>query len=354
MRTYRIIAILCCLLAVASPALSAQGHFFKVTRLPEWQGRAVEPHAMNDLGRVVGVVRGSEGPWHLFLWDRDSGVQDLGIVSSESCNINNKGQIVGTMPGPEGTMQAFLREPDGRVEFIGSPGRTSEARAINDREQVVGRVLVPRRGMYRAFIWDRTTGMRELGRPYTGGATAISDTGQIFGYITYQEGIRHRQRPCYWELTGSSSDSPTETPSRDFFGMNGKGWVVGKHVFAKGGPHVVLWCASAGMVKLFPYLDEDNAFVPSTCMVNDANQLVCIDEKRAPWPEQIDANASPERLCYFWDPTAGRIPLDEYLPAQTREFIVCDLNNRGCILGIARLEDGGRVPILLEPTHVAN
>ncbi len=355
MRRCRIIATVCCLLAVTSPALSAQRHF-NATQLPEWQGRAIEPHAMNDLGQVVGVMRGSEGPWRLFLWDRESGLQDLGLVSPECCDINNKGQIVGTMPEAGGEMRVFLREPDGRVEFLGRPGHISQARAINDSEQVVGRVFGPRAG-YHAFIWDRTSGMRELGGPtgVRGGATAVSDTGQVFGYIEYLEGIHRQQRPCYWELAGSSGGAPMETPSRDFFAMNRKGWVVGRYVFAKGGPHVVLWRGSAGMEKLFPYVDENGAFVPSTCMVNDVNQVVFIEEKRSPWAEQVDVNAASERRCCFWDPVAGRISLDEYLPAQTREFIVRDLNNRGAILGIARLADGDRsVPIVLEPTHAAN
>jgi len=367
MRRCRIIAILCCVLGATSPALSAQRHF-NATQLPEWKGRAIEPHAMNDLGQVVGVMRGSEGPWHLFLWDRESGLQDLGLVSSESCDINNKGQIVGTMSDPDGRIRAFLREPDGRVEFLGRPGRISMARAINDSKQVVsqvraindsgqvvGRVFGPRAG-YHAFIWDRTSGMRELSGPtgVRGGATAVSDTGQVFGYIEYLEGMHRQQRPCYWELAGSSGGAPMETPSGDFFAMNRKGWVVGRHVFAKGGPHVVLWRGSAGMEKLFPYVDENGAFVPSTCMVNDVNQVVCVEEKRSPWAEQVDVNAGSERHCCFWDPVAGRISLDEYLPAQTREFIVRDLNNRGAILGIARLADGDHsVPIVLEPTRAA-
>lgn len=356
MRTYGFIAILCCLTA-AGPAWAATGDSFRVTQLPEWQGRTLKPHAMNDRGQVVGVMPNPEGPWHLFLWDRAKGMRDLGPVLSEPSDINNKGQIVATMLRSGKKIRGFLREPDGRVEFIGDADRESVARAINDKGQVVGQIFLPMRGVYHAFIWDRANGMRELSSPRGGPAeaTAISETGQVFGYIQYHEGVRLQRRPCYWELTGPTGATPVDVPGNNFFSMNGNGWVVGTYAFLRSGSYAVLWQGRGGIEKLFPYGMDDDAFVPLACRVNDANQVVCIEEKRNPWPVRIDTIGALERRCYLWDRDRGRIFFDECLPAHTGAFTLCDLNNQGCILGIAHLKDADQdVPILLEPVFGKN
>jgi probable HAF family extracellular repeat protein len=360
MRPWSIAAILFCLLAWGTPILAAQPKCFKVTTLPEWQGRTLEPHAMNDQGQVVGLIRPDAGQWHLFLWERQSGVQDLGPVYPKPCDINNRGQIVGTMYEPGSTiMRAFLREPDGTVEILGSPdGLDSEATAINNRSQVVGRSFVARPGVYHAFIWDRTNGIRDLGA--TGGrasaATAISETGQVFGFIDYWESVHLRQRACYWDLADSFNTDAIQTPSNDFYSMNGNGWIVGKYAFLNGGPYVVLWQSNAGIQKLFSCVPDEGVFERSTWMVNDVNQVVCIEEKKRDPGEQASTEDSmPQQRRYFWDPAQGKISLDGYLPPQAREFTVRDLNNRGCILGIAHLEDGtSSLPMLLELTPARN
>jgi len=360
MRTCRIVAILFCLLIWGTPILVAQPEHFKVTTLPEWQGRTLEPHAMNDRGQVVGLIRPDADQWHLFLWERKSGVQDLGPAYPKPCDINNKGQIVGTMYESGGTiMRAFLREPDGTVEILGSlDDLDSEATAINNRSQVVGRSFVAKPGVYQAFIWDRTGGMRALAVPgrFRGMATAISDTEQVFGFIEYLENIHLRRRPCYWDLTDASNPLAIEAPGNDFSGMNSKGWIVGKYAFLNGGPHVVLWQSQGGIQKLFPCVPEDGLFEKSTWMVNDVNQVVCIEENKRDLGEQVSTeDSTPQQRCYLWDPAQGKISLDGYLPRQTREFTVRDLNNRGCILGIAHLEDGtSSLPLLLEPTPARN
>ncbi len=356
MRTYGFIAILCCLTA-AGPAWAAAGDSFKVTRLPEWQGQRLTPHAMNDRGQVVGAMHAPEGPSHLFLWDRANGVLDLGQALPKSSDINNKGQIVGTLVGSEGHMRAFLREPDGRVEFLAPADRASQAWAINDKGQVVGRTFIPTRGVYHAFIWDREGGMQELHSPRGGPAQAaeISNAGEVFGYMEYHQGVRLQRRPCYWELTGPAGVASVDVPGGKFFSMNGNGWVVGKYTYLNGGTYAVLWHSRGGIEKLFPYDLDDDTFVPLACRVNDANQVVCIEEKRDPWPTRIDRTGSREWRCYLWDRARGRVFFDECLPERTCDFTLCDLNNRGCILGIAHLEDADQdVPILLEPTSAKN
>ncbi len=90
----------------------------------------------------------------------------------------------------------------------------------------------------------------------------------------------------------------------------------------------------------FPYGPDDGTYERSTWLVNDVNQVVCIEEGYRPWGQASIEATSPRQQRYLWDPAEGKISLDAYLPPQTREFTVRDLNNQGCILGVAHLEDG--------------
>ncbi len=350
MRTYRITAVLCCL-SVAATSHAADA--FHVTELPHERGTLLEPYALNDLGQVVGTMRRDDGPWRLFLWDRTHGLQDLAPVYPAQCDINNQGQIVAAAPSPDASLRAFLREPDGRIEYLGAPRQTSRAFALNERGQVVGWIFHADRGTRRAFLWDRTSGLRELTTPQgtPAVATAISDTGHIFGHLQYHLGTRLQQRPCCWPHTDAPTLEPAvDTPASEFYSINGKGWVVGRYVFMDSGPHAVLWRPDAGLVKLFPYRNADEAFTPVTFRVNDANQVACVEQTHAPWPERLDdTGPATERRHYLWDPARGRIPFDACLPPETCEFILRDLNNHGVILGLACLPDGTRRPLLLEP-----
>lgn len=136
--------------------------------------------------------------------------------------------------------------------------------------------------------------------------------------------------------------------------MNDHGQVVGKYTFLCSGTYAVLWHSTGGIEKLFPYADDD-AFAPLTYMVNDPNRVACIEEKRRTRPVGVNPNDSLERRYHLWDRARGKISFDGYLPADTREFTVRDLNNQGCILGVAHLRAPYRdVPMLLEPVFAKN
>ena len=69
------------------------------------------------------------------------------------------------------------------VEDLGSLGLGTEAVAINDRDQVVG-LSFRIDGTFRAFVWSRQAGMRELAGPSTATRTSargINDMGQVVG-----------------------------------------------------------------------------------------------------------------------------------------------------------------------------
>jgi probable HAF family extracellular repeat protein len=69
---------------------------YKVTVLPTLGGWKMQPTAINDKGQVVGTVEDSSGVFHLFLWDRDKGMKDLGPMDAENLDINNASEIAGS------------------------------------------------------------------------------------------------------------------------------------------------------------------------------------------------------------------------------------------------------------------
>jgi len=136
---------------------------------------------INNRGQVIGTVYGYPG--YYFLWENGI-VTDLGF---DAYGINNAGQVVGGLAG-----HAALWE-DGTIIDLGTlGGHRSVAFAINDAGQVVG-FSYDAYGNIRAFSWDSTHGMTDLGPGY---AWAINDASQVVGEI-YPPG----DLPFYWDST---------------------------------------------------------------------------------------------------------------------------------------------------------
>ena len=178
---------------------------YRTTALPTSLSWELHPEALNDHGQVVGRIHDNKSIWHLFMWDRSSGLRDLGLTVTNDCDINNAGQIAGTAVKVDN--EAFVMDPNGAVQFLGSlGGHVSQAHAINDRGQVVGRSAYAS-GQHgyegtHAFLWDPNDGMTDLGT--VGGldseASAITEAGQVFGFFEYSgQGWQRRRRPCYWD-----------------------------------------------------------------------------------------------------------------------------------------------------------
>jgi len=145
--------------------------------------------AISPRSEVVGFSNASDGNWHAFLWTESEGMQALPYLSSgdssASANgINRHGQIVGGSGNFYSGNFAVLWHRRDHVENLGVlPGEGwSTAFAINGRGQVVGW------SGFRAFMWSRDEGMRDLNDliPSNSGwflslATAINERGQITG-----------------------------------------------------------------------------------------------------------------------------------------------------------------------------
>ncbi|RUT07575.1 hypothetical protein DSM106972_018350 [Dulcicalothrix desertica PCC 7102] len=120
------------------------------------------PNAINNRTQIVGEFSLTNNQTRAFLWDRISGVRDLGVLGisnngdsfSSAYGINNKSQVVGTSTTNIGTsgfiwsdsvitdLQSLINPSSGWV--------IQDAWAINDNGYIVGNGVF--NGLERAFL----------------------------------------------------------------------------------------------------------------------------------------------------------------------------------------------------------
>ncbi len=157
----------------------------QLVELPTLGSALTAAVAINNAGRVVINIATAAGEEHPFLWSQQHGMVDVGGLPDEATNgtaINESGRIVGVA----------IRQPDARP-FIWSANQglrelgaldgpaVGVVSDINDAGQVVGSFSAMPGGRH-AFVWSlakgtddlyAATGMRE--------ARAINNRGQVVG-----------------------------------------------------------------------------------------------------------------------------------------------------------------------------
>jgi probable HAF family extracellular repeat protein len=308
---------------------------YQATILPSLGGADISVQAINDRGQVVGFAEARDGLCRLFLWDRQTGLQDLGPVLPHYLDINNTGQIVGTMAGPDGKQQAFLWDPNIGRQLLGKlTGIRSVAAAIDDLGQVVG-IITLAGGADHVFLWERTRGMQDLG---PGVACTINNAGQII--LHTQAGV------LLLDTTRGAANAGVPIPARGDLYVNKSGCVVGYSLASARTQGVVAWHRGAPAAEPMP---SGTGACPGG--INDANQVL-IARERVAWPRIFGRTLFPYRIeWYLHNPAHGLILLNAYLPVGSDElFHPQDLNNRGCIVGVmGDRRNGARRAVLLEP-----
>ncbi len=324
---------------------------YEMTFLPDLGGAPVCPRALNDLGRVVGTVKVAQDQWHIFLWDRDRGMQDLGSCADprrfEYVQINNAGQIAGTMVDPNGDPRAFLLDPNGVRCVLQAPvGEQVHIRALNNRGQVVG-FNESQRGPRRAFIWDRTTGMQSLAPAATieSLATGMNDAGQVVGFASLQRS--NQWHAFLWDPNTGLRDlglahfGPMQTCR-----INNRGLVVGQFGDAEDRTCVSTWTAGEGARRL----DSQGASM-HIARLSETDRFVA----RAYWSgTKVLGYDSPGKSgSYLWDSAKGLQMVERHLGRRdVLEFIAMDMNNEGRIVGLLqRKGQPDSSAVLLEPIH---
>lgn len=338
-------------LAVSVRLLFSLRHvqLYKVTVLPT-SGWSM---AINDRGQVAMVIRPARKS-HLFLWDRDSGMKDLGPMHVENFDINNAGQIAGTITDPYDNSQAFFWDPNDGKRMLGTfGGNESSALALNNNGQVVG-FSNSSNGRRQPFIWDKANRMRTLtpDERQRGGAKAINDAGQVIGGIGTEIGDAPPSwSACYWDSTDPLATPVMAGLSSDHyppsgFDINNNGDVLAtQRRRPKRGPWLCLWRKDAKLKWLLrlDYVD--------LIAFNDANQVLYTEYHDSPLARLSRKYFQSHTMHCLWDPKHGKIQLDSQVPSDVGKLCgVVDINNHGCIVGVIRSANQGReLSVLFEP-----
>ncbi|MHC4207764.1 MAG: hypothetical protein ACYSTT_24175 [Planctomycetota bacterium] len=326
---------------------------YKITYLPSLGKEFFFPYSINDRGQIAGFAKVGYRSYHLFLWDREKGLQDLGPVVNNDVFINNTGQIAATMQDPNGHYRAFIWDPNhgrrilptlgGKTETVhgmNNRGQTETVHNINNHGQVVGASKTVS-GILHACVWNSDSEIHDLtpsSKEHTR-AWSINDAGQA---IVFAKGP-----PLLVDVNEGATSTYQPIPVRGLIEINSKGYVAGVVQAGPGKFDIVIWHPDSGqkkLVQLFPNTSNN----PN---INDVNQVL-LTKGRQPKIRLFGRNFfSTHVKNYLHDPKRGWLSLNKYVSVGPYEDLcLTDLNNKGCIVGLVQSRKGSRTRgVLLEP-----
>ena len=235
------------------------------TTIPVAPGAVARPVAlgMNDLGVVVGydetcICSNSNRTLQIpFIWDREGGSRTIPVAGAkELVKINNQNVAVGNIRG--GSPDGFVYDlASGRAirlstSFPANPYPWTEAAAINDRGVVTGRHRSDDAQSFHGFVWSEQSGATILPHP-NGQALldvwpwAINDGGRVVGMAEIAD---HVWRAFVWDAASGIRDLNTVVALPTNFildratAINDRGWIVGDGHFGPG------WSSSQAFVLI--------------------------------------------------------------------------------------------------------
>ena len=200
--------------------------------------------AINDHGVVVGVSDPASGYARGFVWDAVNGMRDLGFPDGYGpTDINNDGQISGS-----GTAAFVWDAVHGLRELTAATATSMGTHAINAGGAVVGWADF-NGGADIAALWSATGVARSLGTlpampPWTAGASSgawdINDTGTVVGWALVDGD--DVSRAFVWDATRGMRDLGTiGGDDATAYGINTAGQIAGESLTAAGYQHATLW-----------------------------------------------------------------------------------------------------------------
>ena len=326
---------------------------YKVTYLPSLGGEFTLPCSINDKGQIAGFSEVSRGNYHLFLWDREKGLQDLGPVVNKAVFINNAGQIAATMQDPNGHHRAFIWDPnhgrrilptlEGKPEAVhdmNTRGKTETVHDINNHGQVVGASKTAS-GILHACVWNSATEIHDLtpsSKEHTR-AWSINDAGQV---VVFAKGP-----PLLVDVNEGATSTYQPIPVRGLIEINSNDYVAGMVQAGSGKFDVVIWHPGSGLKKLV----QLNANASSYLNINDINQVLVTKGRQPKFRIFGRTLFSTGVKHYLHDPKLGWLSLNKYVDSGPHENLcLTDLNNKGCIVGVIQSrKDSQSRGVLLEP-----
>ncbi len=187
---------------------------------------------------------------HAFLWDRQSGLRDLGSFGGSDCEaraVNDSAQVVGLAWTAQGHEVAFIWTAKAGLQPLQSFGANAEAHSINLRGEITGVIGVQPVRWARFDAPPRNLGyVLVQGSPVTvNDAGLIAGTSDLPGQGQYNEAVIWKPDSTLvplgvWSAAGSAAES-----------MNSLGEVVGNSAHGLFDSQVaVLWDQQHNMIDL--------------------------------------------------------------------------------------------------------
>jgi len=247
---------------------------------------------------------------------------DLGGGVAEAYAINAAGQVVGRAASDAGVYHAFLWDRTSGMRDLESPGapvtRSSEALGINGPGEVVG---VATQGGNSAFYWLPGSMPEMTGFLGPGFATGVNDTGLITGYYlssVYTAYVR--------ELDGGITEMPhlgTQGGNQSYANaINATGQVIGVSQTDHSIARAFLWERDGGVTDLGTMKPADNSTSVGIGL-NDLGQVV----------GYADTDAGIVEHAFRWSPASGMEDLGSLGTGSADRSEAWGINNVGQVVG---------------------
>jgi probable HAF family extracellular repeat protein len=262
---------------------------------------------INDNGLVSGFSFNAGGYQRAVRWNSaDDTLVEIGTLensatgvsgdSSTAFDLNNMGQVTGNSDIPNNAndfapFHGFLYDDGSGIQDLGTLDATwpeyqfgySIAYDVNDNQQVVG-IAHNSAWEFRPFIYDPSNGMQELSRDLAYGsgewyAVAINDDALIGGHVLVADG---QCFPYYWATPSANPVSVTMPPAfpyGEIYGMNASGEMVGVMWDVSGLEHAFVFDTTNGLRDLNDLITSGSGWILHYARdINDAGQIVGFGE----------------------------------------------------------------------------
>jgi hypothetical protein len=218
-----------CVVGYKSPGL-----YFNGTLTTPFDAAAGEGTGITEAGALFGRVAGSDGVTRMFVWT-PSGVTYRSALSGSTFSVNSA--LSGVAVDNALYSNSFIARASEDVGLTPAGGRWSDARDINDAEDVVGtseRMSNVGNPGGRATIWRAATAWKPENPSYRAAdATAISESGQVVG--SGADGAYVWRDGRYTILTDALADAGWTLTSAPAISRNGKVAAIGQHTSGRKG-----------------------------------------------------------------------------------------------------------------------
>ena len=248
----------------------------------------------------------------------------IGIVTPNgeatiAFDMNATGQVAAVLEDDEGRQRGVLVENGAVIELGAEQGSYSDARAISPSGEIVGS-FSKRDGTWRAFVFNRATGLREL--PTLGGPSSygmsINIAGHVAGFADMANGDWH----AFVFKRGAMLDLGTLGGKVSYAsGINNRGQVVGTATTSSEYRHAFLYDPATGMRDLGTLGGRQS----SATAVNDDGVVV-------------GASETPDRRWHAFVHDGKRM-IDLGALIGFGNSFATDINSRGHVVGSIMRQD---------------